>query len=313
MSDIFGGGFGGFGDIFDTFFGGGHGGRGAAQRTRGSDMGIRLSITLEEAAAGVTKTISYNRLSTCDDCNGTGLGEGGKIEDCPRCHGTGTVVQVQNTVFGQMQSQTVCPECQGTGKKVEHACETCGGQGRTPDHERVSVEIPAGVHSGQSISITGKGEAGVRGETSGDLIVTIEVAQHKDFERRGDDLFTSVSVDSLEAIVGTTVTIDGIIKDESIEISIPAGCKYGQQLSVAGKGMPRLHSKARGNLYVLVHIETSTGLTTDQLEMLTALIDERKQNSAQETQDNQHGNQSSAKDFTADKDKNAKKASKKRR
>ncbi|MBF0991240.1 MAG: molecular chaperone DnaJ, partial [Atopobium sp.] len=183
----------------------------------------------------------------------------------------------------------------------------------TPDHERVSVEIPAGVHSGQSISITGKGEAGVRGETSGDLIVTIEVAQHKDFERRGDDLFTSVSVDSLEAIVGTTVTIDGIIKDESIELSIPAGCKYGQQLSVAGKGMPRLHSKARGNLYVLVHIETSTGLTTDQLEMLTTLIDERKQNSAQETQDNQHGNQSSAKDFTADKDKNAKKASKKRR
>ena len=289
MSDIFGGGFGGFGDIFDSFFGGSHGGRGAAQRTRGSDMGIRLSITLEEAAAGVTKTISYNRLSTCDDCNGTGLGEGGKIEDCPRCHGTGTVVQVQNTVFGQMQSQTVCPECQGTGKKVEHACETCGGQGRTPDHERVSVEIPAGVHSGQSISIAGKGEAGVRGDTSGDLIVTIEVSQHKDFERRGDDLFTSVSVDSLEAIVGT------------------------QQLSVAGKGMPRLHTKARGNLYVLVHIETSTGLTKDQLETLTSLIAERKQNSAQETQDEQHDQRSAVEDSSDHKYKKAKKASKKRR
>ena len=313
MSDIFGGGFGGFGDIFDSFFGGGHGGRGAAQRTRGSDMGISLSITLEEAAAGVTKTISYNRLSTCDDCNGTGLGEGGKIEDCPRCHGTGTVVQVQNTVFGQMQSQTVCPECQGTGKKVEHACETCGGQGRTPDHERVSVEIPAGVHSGQSISITGKGEAGVRGDTSGDLIVTIEVSQHKDFERRGDDLFTSVSVDSLEAIVGTTVTIDGIIKDETIEISIPAGCKYGQQLSVAGKGMPRLHTKARGNLYVLVHIETSTGLTKDQLDTLTSLIDERKQSSVQDAQDESHAAQSEGRDSSDHKNKNAKKTSKKRR
>ena len=302
----FGGGYVDMSDIFDSFFGGGHGSRGTAQRTRGSDMGIRLSITLEEAAAGVTKTISYNRLSTCDDCNGTGLGEGGKIEDCPRCHGTGTVVQVQNTVFGQMQSQTVCPECQGTGKKVEHACETCGGQGRTPDHERVSVEIPAGVHSGQSISVAGKGEAGVRGDTSGDLIVTIEVSQHKDFERRGDDLFTSVSVDSLEAIVGTTVTIDGIIKDETIEIAIPAGCKYGQQLSVAGKGMPRLHSKARGNLYVLVHIETSTGLTKEQLETLTSIIDERKQNSAQDTQ---QSSQFAATDSVMHK---AKKSSKKR-
>ena len=181
-------------------------------------------------------------------------------------------------------------------KKVEHACETCGGQGRTPDHERVSVEIPAGVHSGQSISITGKGEAGVRGDTSGDLIVTIEVSQHKDFERRGDDLFTSVSVDSLEAIVGTTVTIDGIIKDETIEISIPAGCKYGQQLSVAGKGMPRLHTKARGNLYVLVHIETSTGLTKDQLETLTSLIDERKQSGSQDAQDESHTTQSEGSD-----------------
>ena len=122
-----------------------------------------------------------------------------------------------------------------------------------------------------------------------------------------------MSVDSLEAIVGTTVTIDGIIKDETIEIAIPAGCKYGQQLSVAGKGMPRLHTKARGNLYVLVHIETSTGLTKDQLKTLTSLIDERKQSGAQETQDEQHDQHSAAEDSSDHKDKKAKKASKKRR
>ncbi len=119
-------------------------------------MGIRLSITLEEAAAGVTKTISF---STCDDCNGTGLGEGGKIEDCPHAV-TARVVQVQNTVFGQMQSQTVCQSARNR-QKVEHACETCGGQGRAPDHERVSVEILL-VSILASRYNTGKGEAGVR-------------------------------------------------------------------------------------------------------------------------------------------------------
>ena len=122
-----------------------------------------------------------------------------------------------------------------------------------------------------------------------------------------------MTVDSLEAIVGTTVTIDGIIKDETIEIVIPAGCKYSQLLSVAGKGMPRLHTKARGNLYVLVHIETSTGLTKDQLKTLTSLIDERKQSGAQETQDEQHDQHSAAEDSSDHKDKKAKKASKKRR
>ena len=312
MSDIFGGGFGGFGDIFDSFFGGGHGGRGGtAQRTRGSDMGIRLSISLEEAASGVTKTISYNRLSTCDDCNGSGLSSDGKIETCSRCHGTGTVVQVQNTVFGQMQSQTVCPECQGSGKKIHNPCETCEGQGRTPDHERVSVDIPAGVHSGQSISIAGKGEAGVRGDTAGDLIVTIEVSQHKDFERRGDDLYTTVSVDSLEAIVGTTVYLDGILEDEHIDVSIPAGCKYGQQLDIAGKGMPRLHSSARGNLHVLVHIETTDNLTSEQMLMLATLVEERRMKKDQQM-DGKDSETSSAKHFTSKSKRPTKHASKKR-
>ena len=132
MSDIFGGGF-GINDIFDSFFGGGQGGGSSrAARTRGRDMGITLRVTLEEAAAGCTKTIAYDRLAPCDDCGGTGVAEGGHVKTCDRCHGTGRVVEVQRTIFGQMQTQTTCPACQGSGKVVDKPCETCEGQGRTP-------------------------------------------------------------------------------------------------------------------------------------------------------------------------------------
>ena len=153
MSDIFGGGF-GINDIFDSFFGGGGraaGGRPA--RTRGRDMGITLHISLKEAAAGCTKTISYERLAPCDDCNGTGSAAGGEEKTCGRCHGTGRVVEVQRTIFGQMQTETTCPDCQGSGKVVDHPCETCNGQGRTPSHETVEIKVPAGIQSGQSVKV----------------------------------------------------------------------------------------------------------------------------------------------------------------
>lgn len=275
MSDIFGGGFGGFSDIFDSFFGGRSGHGGAHTRTRGSDMAIHLSITLEEAACGTHKTIAYDRLSPCDDCNGSGVAEGGHITTCPRCKGTGAVVQVQKTVFGQMQTQAVCPECAGTGKKIDKPCETCGGEGRTPDHEHLRIDIPAGIHSGQSLVIKGKGEAGVRGDTTGDLIVTVEVSPHETFERRGDDLYMSVSIDSLQAIVGTSVMVDGIMQDERVEVKIPAGCQYGQQIMVSNHGMPQVNGISRGNLIVMVQITTPTDLTSAQLLDLAALVAQR--------------------------------------
>jgi molecular chaperone DnaJ len=223
MSDIFGEGF-GMSDIFESFFGGG-GGRGArAARTRGRDMGVTLRITLEEAAAGCTKTIAYDRLSTCDDCGGTGVAEGGHPKTCDRCHGSGRVVEFQRTIFGQMQTQSVCPECGGSGKVVDKPCETCDGQGRTPSRETVEVEIPAGVHSGQSITVPGKGEAGVRGDESGDLVVRIEVEASEVFERQGDDLFCEVRVDALQAIVGTSIEMDGILERDEVVVEVPAGC-----------------------------------------------------------------------------------------
>ena len=275
VSDIFGGGGFGFGDIFDSFFGGGASRGGSAARTRGRDMGIRLTITLEEAAAGCKKTVAYTRLAPCEDCGGTGAAEGGRMHTCERCHGSGRVVEVQRTIFGQMQTQTTCPACHGQGQVIDHPCETCEGQGRTPSREKVEVQVPAGVHSGQTITVEGKGEAGVRGDACGNLVVSIEVADSDRFERQGDDLYCSVQVDSLQAIVGTTVTIDGIMEGERVTVEVPAGCQYGQQVVVERHGMPRMGMIARGNLVAVVRVETPRDLTKKQLLDVAALVAER--------------------------------------
>lgn len=274
MSDIFGGGF-GINDIFDSFFGGGRGGSRTATQTRGRDMAARLQISLAEAAAGCTKTISYERLAPCDDCNGTGVAEGGSEKTCPRCHGKGVVVQVQQTIFGQMQSQGVCPQCGGSGKVVDKPCETCEGQGRTPSRETVEVKIPAGVHSGQTVTVRGKGEAGIRGDHTGDLVVRVDVEEDERFERQGDDLFCKVEVDSLEAIVGKDVTVDGILEGERVRVTVPAGCQFGQQVRVAGHGMPRMNSSARGSLIAVVQVKTPENLTEPQLEQVRSIVEGR--------------------------------------
>ncbi len=272
LSDIFGGSGFGFSDIFDSFFGGGAAGGGRAARTRGRDMGITLRITLEEAAAGCTKTVSYERLAPCDDCGGTGSAEGGEVKPCPRCGGSGQVVEVQRTIFGSMQTQSVCPECHGMGQIIDKPCDMCQGQGRTPSRETVEVTIPAGVHSGQTITVADKGEAGVRGDKGGDLVVRIEVAAHEAFQRQGDDLFCQVSVDSFGAMLGTFVEVDGILADERVQVNIPAGCQYGQQVLVEGFGMPRLNSKARGNLIAVVEVTTPTDLSQERQDALRELL-----------------------------------------
>ncbi len=273
ISDIFGGG--GFSDIFDSFFGGGRGQAGSQARTRGRDMGIRLQISLAEAASGCTKTLSYERLAPCDDCGGTGVSAGGKVCTCERCHGTGRVIEAQRTIFGTMQTQSTCPACHGAGKTVDKPCETCDGQGRTPSREKVEVQIPAGIHSGQTVTVEARGEAGVRGDASGDLVVSVEIRDDERFERQGDDLYCSVKVDSLEAIVGTTVTIDGILDDEKVTIDVPAGCQFGQHVVVERRGMPRMGMIARGNLVAVVQVETPQDLNPKQLLEIAAMVSSR--------------------------------------
>lgn len=272
MSDIFGGSGFGFSDIFDSFFGGAAAGAGRAARTRGRDMGITLRITLEEAAAGCTKTVAYDRLAPCDDCGGSGTAEGGHEQTCTRCGGTGRVVEVQRTIFGSMQTQSTCPDCGGTGHVIDKPCETCGGQGRTPSRETVEVQIPAGVHSGQTLTVEGKGEAGVRGDRGGDLVVRIDINAHETFQRQGDDLFCQVTVDSFAAMLGASVELDGILEGERVRVEVPAGCQYGQQVKVEGHGMPRLGSDARGNLYAVMEVLTPTDLSPERMQALRDLL-----------------------------------------
>ena len=264
MSDIFGG---GFGDIFDSFFGGGGRG-GQTARTRGRDMGITLRITLAEAAAGVTKTIAYDRLAPCDDCDGKGVAEGGTEKTCDRCHGTGRVVEVQRTIFGQMQSQSTCPVCHGSGRVVDKPCETCQGEGRTPSHETVKVDIPAGIHTGQAIRVEGRGEAGVRGDTTGDLVVTVQVLEDDRFERQGDDLLYVAEIDALDAMLGCEVSFEGILDGELVVVEVPRGCQYGQQLVVNGRGMPRLGGNGRGRMVVAVRVTIPDDINDEEALLL---------------------------------------------
>ncbi len=275
MSDIFGGGFGGMSDIFESFFGGGRGAQ--AARTRGRDMGITLRISLAEAASGVSKTIAYDRLAPCDDCDGKGVAEGGHETTCSRCHGTGRVVEVQRTIFGQMQSQTVCPTCHGSGRVVDNPCDTCQGEGRTPSHETVRVEVPAGIFSGQSIRINGRGEAGVRGDTSGDLVVTVQVVEDERFERQGDDLIHIVEIDAIDAMLGCDVEFEGILEGELVAARIPKGCQYGEQIFVDGRGMPRLGSNSRGRMVVVVRIVVPDDIADEEELLLRRVRDLRSE------------------------------------
>lgn len=255
FSDIFGGM--GMDDIFSSFFGGGAtaGGRARAQRRGGRDMAITLTVSLEEAARGCTKTISYDRLATCEDCHGTGAADGASEKQCPRCHGTGFVTTVQRSIFGQVQSSSPCPDCGGEGTVIDAPCEMCSGQGRTPTHEKIDIEVPAGIASGRQLRVRGYGEAGFRGAESGDLIVNVRVAEHGRFQRSGDDLLCEVSVPMASAALGCTVEVEGILDDERIAVEIPAGTQFGDTVTVDGRGMPRSGGGgSRGRLIVRIAV-----------------------------------------------------------
>lgn len=275
FDDLFGGGF-GMGDLFSTFFGGGAGAgaRGGSQvRREGRDMGRGLRLTLEEVATGVKKEIVYDRLTPCEDCGGTGFGEGGKEVECSRCHGSGRVVTVQRTFLGEMQSASPCPQCHGTGRTIENPCSECDGQGRVPDRQRLTVEVPIGIRDGQQLRLRGFGEAGMNGAKAGDLIVTCRIEPHAFFERDGDDLHARVNISMLQAALGAEITVDGILDNEKIMIKIPAGCQNDQVVKAKGSGMPKFRGGSRGDLYAHVTVEIPRKLSKKQRDMMEKLAE----------------------------------------
>ncbi len=273
FDDLFGGGF-GMGDIFSTFFGGmggGGGNRRAAVRREGRDMGVGLRLTLEEVAAGVKKEIVYDRLAPCEDCHGTGAAAGGHMTDCATCHGTGRVVTVQRTILGDMQTATTCPSCGGAGSRIDNPCPECEGQGRVPDRQHVTVEVPAGIRDGQQLRLTGYGEAGLNGSPAGNLIVTVRIAEHEFFQREGDNLHTRASVSIAQASLGADIQVPGILPEELVDVHIPEGCQDDQIVRARSKGMPRFRSDNRGDLLIHVDVVVPRNLTAAQRSLLEQL------------------------------------------
>ena len=250
-----------FDDLFGDFMGGGRGGR--KQQSRGSDLRYNLSISLEEAFAGLRKTINIPSAVTCGSCNGTGAAGGSSPTTCPTCSGLGKVRATQ----GFFTVERGCPTCSGVGQIIKNPCSSCGGQGTQKKDKALSVNVPPGVETGTRIRLAGEGETAPRGGVSGDLYIFIEVSKHKIFERDGLNLFCRVPVSMAKASLGGEVEVPTIDGGRS-RVRIPAGSQSGRQMRLKGKGMPAIKTIQKGDMFIEMAVETPVNLTAKQKELL---------------------------------------------
>ena len=250
-----------FDDLFGDFMGGGRGGR--KQQSRGSDLRYNLSISLEEAFAGLQKTINIPSAVTCGSCNGTGAAGGSSPTTCPTCSGLGKVRATQ----GFFTVERGCPTCSGVGQIIKNPCSSCGGQGTQKKDKALSVNVPPGVETGTRIRLAGEGETAPRGGVSGDLYIFIEVSNHKIFERDGLNLFCRVPVSMAKASLGGEVEVPTIDGGRS-RVRIPAGSQSGRQMRLKGKGMPAIKTIQKGDMFIEMAVETPVNLTAKQKELL---------------------------------------------
>ena len=250
-----------FDDLFGDFMGGGRGGR--KQQSRGSDLRYNLSISLEEAFAGLQKTINIPTAVKCGSCNGTGAAGGSSPTTCPTCSGLGKVRATQ----GFFTVERSCPTCSGVGQIIKNPCSSCGGQGTQKKDKALSVNVPPGVETGTRIRLAGEGETAPRGGVSGDLYIFIEVSKHKIFERDGLNLFCRVPVSMAKASLGGEVEVPTIDGGRS-RVRIPAGSQSGRQMRLKGKGMPAIKTIQKGDMFIEMAVETPVNLTAKQKELL---------------------------------------------
>jgi molecular chaperone DnaJ len=261
--EVFGQRGGGAGGIFDEFFGGGEGnGGGGGGAGRGSDLRYDLEITLEEAARGVEKEISFRRLGECKNCSGSGAEPGSKKSTCPTCRGAGQVT----TSRGFFHVRQVCPSCHGSGSRFEKVCGKCSGEGRVNETAKINVRIPPGVDTGSKLRSSGNGESGVMGGSAGDLYIVIHVKEHEVFERQGDDLFTEMPIKFTLATLGGTVQVPTM--EGRATLKIPAGTQSGTTFRLKGRGMPQLRGGLKGDQLIRVHVEVPTSLNSEQKKKL---------------------------------------------
>ncbi len=280
------GGFQDINDIFDAFneiFGGAGGrGRGRGRRSRsqrkrgrpGSNLRVTLPLTLEEIAEGVEKQIKVRKYAECEDCEGTGAEggvEGGNFTMCPRCDGTGEIREVTRSVFGQMVNVQTCPKCNGEGRIIQNRCDTCGGEGRVEQEEAVTINVPAGVMEGNYLTISGGGNAGIRGGESGDLRIEIEEKPHDDFVRDGLDIYYDLYLSFPEAALGTEVEVPTLKGTARLEVD--PGVQAGKILRMRNRGIPDLNGSGKGDQMIRVHVWTPQDLTAEERELLEDLTD----------------------------------------
>lgn len=264
----FEGGFSNIDDVFDMFgfgdlFGGSRSRRTTVQR--GADLRYDLEISLEDAATGKDEKLRIPRLETCDECSGSGAEKGTQPETCVTCSGSGQT-RYQQGFFSVMRT---CANCGGRGKIIKTPCPACRGAGRIEKEKTIEIKIPAGVETGSRLRVTGEGEAGVGGGPTGDLYIVIHVAEHRDFERQGNNLYSAVPITFAQAALGSDLTVRTLDGEE--QIKVPAGTQTGTVFRVKGKGMPNLGGRGHGDLFVAVTLVTPKTLTKEQREILERL------------------------------------------
>lgn len=270
--------FGGFGDLF----GGQRSGGGRSRR--GSDLKIRVKVSLEEAARGVERTARVKILDPCERCSGSGAEPGAMVERCGTCGGAGEVRQVQRSMLGQFVSVRPCPACAGAGETVSEKCVDCRGEGRVRNDRVVKLEVPAGVSTDDYLKLSGRGNAGPAGGPRGDILVLVEVQDDERFERSGDDLVYTLAVTMSQAALGARLEVPTIM-DGLAMLEIPAGIQSGQALRLRERGMPRLRGSGRGDQIVRVLVWTPTNLTREEREVLERLAEVEREPPAADAQE----------------------------
>jgi molecular chaperone DnaJ len=254
-------------DLFSAFFGDDlFGMSGRMGRARGADIAARVEIDLADVATGTKREVPFGVAVPCDRCSGSGAEPDTPVTTCPTCGGSGRVRQVSRSVFGEFVRAGTCPTCSGAGKLIEHPCEKCSGAGRVIEERTLEVEIPAGIHDGQRIRLTGEGHAGSAGARAGDAYVEVHVRPDERFVREGNDVYATVDLTITQAALGATVTVPTLTGDT--ELTLGPGTQPGEIVVLRGRGLPVLQGFGRGNQRVLVNVTVPRRLTDEQRHLL---------------------------------------------
>lgn len=258
------------GDIFGDLFGfGRRSGGNRRQQTQGNDIQTEMQVEFREAVFGAEKLVDLYKYKVCDKCGGDGAEPGSEVKTCKTCQGKGQVERVQQTILGAFRTAAVCPECGGEGKIISKKCTKCGGEGRAKESEKMKIKIPAGISDGETIRLSGKGEAGEKGTVPGDLFITIKVTTDPNFKREDDNIISENDISFSQAALGDKIKVNTL--DGDVVLKIPSGTQSGKVFKLTGKGVPHLRTRGRGDHLVTINVLTPTRLNRQQKKLLEEL------------------------------------------